>query len=397
MRLAERVESHAPSIAPDRPSTGRASGAAYDRRAPRGRRSRPSSRSSIPGAHRARHRPLRLPARRRRPRRHRRGPRQHRPAVVHRRRLARRRLSRGQRACARRAAVERLQLADAARHREPGAADGAQDRLRARPRHRGRDPRGVRAGRRRGGRGARRSSASSGSTARCDRSRGTLCLTEALGERAVVLPGRQRRRGPAGGRPHDPRGHHAGRGGRVPPRRAAVARRPRVDGARRRCPRVPDLADVRGQPVGRFALEVAAAGGHHLLLLGPPGAGKTMLASRLPGPAPAAHRREPPSRPPGSTPPPVSGCRRAGWCASRRSGRRTTARRRSRWSAAAAPRCARARSARRATACCSSTSWPSSPSTCSTRCGSRWRRGWCGWRGPPAPSRSPPGSCWWPP
>jgi magnesium chelatase family protein len=45
----------------------------------------------------------------------------------------------------------------------------------------------------------------------------------------------------------------------------------------------PDLADVRGQPVGRFALEVAAAGGHHLLLLGPPGAGKTMLASRLPG------------------------------------------------------------------------------------------------------------------
>lgn len=44
-----------------------------------------------------------------------------------------------------------------------------------------------------------------------------------------------------------------------------------------------DLADVRGQPVARFALEVAAAGGHHLLMLGPPGAGKTMLASRLPG------------------------------------------------------------------------------------------------------------------
>ncbi len=48
-------------------------------------------------------------------------------------------------------------------------------------------------------------------------------------------------------------------------------------------PRLPDLADVRGQPVARFALEVAAAGGHHLLMLGPPGAGKTMLASRLPG------------------------------------------------------------------------------------------------------------------
>lgn len=44
-----------------------------------------------------------------------------------------------------------------------------------------------------------------------------------------------------------------------------------------------DLADVRGQPMARLGLEVAAAGGHHLLLIGPPGAGKTMLARRLPG------------------------------------------------------------------------------------------------------------------
>ncbi|MFJ5543627.1 YifB family Mg chelatase-like AAA ATPase [Micromonospora chalcea] len=44
----------------------------------------------------------------------------------------------------------------------------------------------------------------------------------------------------------------------------------------------PDLADVAGQPLGRRALEIAAAGGHHLALLGPPGAGKTMLAERLP-------------------------------------------------------------------------------------------------------------------
>src|ERR671918_739833 len=44
-----------------------------------------------------------------------------------------------------------------------------------------------------------------------------------------------------------------------------------------------DMAEIRGQHLGRRALEVAAAGGHHLLLHGPPGGGKTMLARRLPG------------------------------------------------------------------------------------------------------------------
>ena len=47
--------------------------------------------------------------------------------------------------------------------------------------------------------------------------------------------------------------------------------------------RGPDLLEVRGQPVARRALEIAAAGGHHLLLAGPPGCGKSMLARRLPG------------------------------------------------------------------------------------------------------------------
>jgi magnesium chelatase family protein len=54
---------------------------------------------------------------------------------------------------------------------------------------------------------------------------------------------------------------------------------------------VPDMRDVRGQAEARRALEIAAAGGHHMLLLGPPGCGKSMLASRLPGLLPALDDR----------------------------------------------------------------------------------------------------------
>jgi magnesium chelatase family protein len=77
----------------------------------------------------------------------------------------------------------------------------------------------------------------------------------------------------------------------------AVARGPGGDAqdlaplgrARRPRPR-PDLSEVLGQPAARRAAEICAAGGHHLSLLGPPGAGKTMLAERIPTVMPALDR-----------------------------------------------------------------------------------------------------------
>ncbi len=113
---------------------------------------------------------------------------------------------------------------------------------------------------------------------------GLVCLAEATAAEHVIVP---LDGAPAAARIAPRIVHGAGdlkslvaglcAGGRLPAVVEPVV--PRHDAR----PDLGDLADVRAQPVARFALELAAAGGHHLLLVGPPGAGKTMLARRLVG------------------------------------------------------------------------------------------------------------------
>ena len=165
----------------------------------------------------------------------------------------------------------------------------------------------------------------------------------------------------------------------------------------------PDLADIKGQESAKRALEIAAAGGHNMIMVGPPGAGKSMLAQRLPGllpPLDAAEalevsmihslagqlsedglvRRRPFRDPHHAVLFPVLGlqprCRP--------------------WSAAArAP--IPARCPWPTSGFCSSTSCPSSPATPSNPCASPWRPGA---PASPAPTPTSPirrGCNWWPP
>ncbi len=132
-----------------------------------------------------------------------------------------------------------------------------------------------------------------------------------------------------------------------------------------------DLADVRGLPTAREALVVSAAGGHHLLVAGPPGAGKTMLARRLPTILPPL---EPDEALEVTRIHSAAGIAPlAAWSSTVRSGRHTTPRRARPWSAAAAHGRDRVRSPSLTEGSSSSTRSPSSRPSCSKRCANRWK------------------------
>ncbi len=113
--------------------------------------------------------------------------------------------------------------------------------------------------------------------------RGVLPMVAAAakaGIRRVIVPAGNTAEAAVVARPARSARRHPAPAGRLRPRRQ-TADRAAVDAPPPPAPG-PDLAEVAGQGLGRRALEIAAAGGHHLALIGPPGAGKTMLAERLP-------------------------------------------------------------------------------------------------------------------
>jgi magnesium chelatase family protein len=142
----------------------------------------------------------------------------------------------------------------------------------------------------------------------------------------------------------------------------------------------PDMSEVIGQAQGKRALEVAAAGAHSVLMSGPPGTGKTMLASRLPSILPSMTEEEAlesaAMQSVGS-----NGFDVRNW--KKRSALRITRLPVSLWSVAGACR-DRVRFPWRCTVCCSWTSFRSSAATCSKYCASRSNPAASRYRGPPA-------------
>lgn len=156
----------------------------------------------------------------------------------------------------------------------------------------------------------------------------------------------------------------------------------------------PDMADIIGQQGARRALEVAAAGGHHMLMVGPPGAGKSMLAARLPALLPPMTDDEALASA-ALLSASVLGFSPSQWR------RRPFARRIIRpvrpRSSADAIHLSRARSRSRTSACCFSTSCPNSIGTCLKRCASRSKPGALRCRGPRNKrSFRPPANSWRP-
>ena len=156
---------------------------------------------------------------------------------------------------------------------------------------------------------------------------------------------------------------------------------------------LPDLADLRGQPEARRALEIAAAGHHNLLLIGPPGTGKSMLARRLPSILPPLTREEAIE---------TTGIYSVAGLLPRGSGLMTRRPFRSPHHSVSAmglsgggsvPR--PGRSALPTTGCCFWTSCRSSSGMCWRRCASRWRTAPSPSAGSPPARPTPAISCWW--